>query len=325
PASPAKPLQTSSDPSADTPGTAPRDEPMQVGRARLTPDETCLWSALSPTTEPASPCGSPTPVDLSGVPEYHDLKEVFNKNKALSLPPQRPYDCAIDLIHGSPLPSSRLYHFSRPESEAMEKYIRESLAAGLIHSPSKAPLGAGFFFVEKKDSSLRPCIDYRGINNITIRNKYPIPLIDSAFTPLQGAVIFTKLDLRNAYHLMCIREGDEWKIAFNTPLDHFEYLEHQSHVRQVLQWLLEKRQYIKKEKCEFHASRVSFLGFIVERGQVQADLEKVRAVAEWPVPTSRKLLQRFLGFANFYRRFIWNYSQVAAPLTTLTSPARFFQ
>ncbi|KAI3371485.1 hypothetical protein L3Q82_024069 [Scortum barcoo] len=185
----------------------------------------------------------------------------------------------------------------------------------------------------------------------------------------EGTVIFTKLDLRNAYHLVRIREGDEWKTAFNTPLGHFEYLvmpfgltnapavfqalindvlrdflnrfvfvylddilifsrslkEHQSHVRQVLQRLLENRLYVKKEKCEFHASRVSFLGFIVERGQVQADPEKVRAVAEWPVPTSRKLLQRFLGFANFYRWFIRNYSQVAAPLTALTSPARVFQ
>jgi len=105
----------------------------------------------------------------------------------------------------------------------MEKYIQDSLVAGLIRS-SSSPVGAGFFFVTKKDLSLRPCIDFRGLNNITVKNKYPLPLIDSAFEPLQGATIFSKLDLRNAYHLVRIKEGDEWKTAFNTPLGHFEYL-----------------------------------------------------------------------------------------------------
>ena len=76
----------------------------------------------------------------------------------------------------------------------------------------------------KNDCSLRPCIDYCGLNNITVKNNYPLPLISSAFVPLHGAVVFTKLDRCNAYHLVRIREGDEWKTAFNTPLGHFEYL-----------------------------------------------------------------------------------------------------
>ncbi len=76
----------------------------------------------------------------------------------------------------------------------------------------------------KKDGSLRPCIDYRGLNDITVKNRYPLPLMSSAFELLQGAAIFTKLDLRNAYHLVRIREGDEWKTAFNTPTGHFKYL-----------------------------------------------------------------------------------------------------
>jgi len=105
----------------------------------------------------------------------------------------------------------------------MEKYIGDSLASGIIR-PSSSPLGAGFFFVDKKDKSLRPCIDFCGLNNITVKNKYPLPLINSAFEPLQGATIFSKLDLRNAYHFVRIRQGDEWKTAFNTPLGHFEYL-----------------------------------------------------------------------------------------------------
>lgn len=183
----------------------------------------CLKSAL-PLEASNSPLSVVSPPDLSAVPpEYDDIQEVFSKDRAQSLPPHRLYDCAIDLLPGAPLPSSRLYNLSRPERGTMEKYIRESLAAGLIR-PSSSPVAAGFFFVSKKDKTLRPCIDYRGLNAITIKNKYPLPLINSAFEPPHGATIFSKLDLRNAYHLVRIREGDEWETAFNTPLGHFEYL-----------------------------------------------------------------------------------------------------
>lgn len=105
----------------------------------------------------------------------------------------------------------------------MNKYMSEALAAGIIH-PSSSPAGAVFFSVEKKDGFLRPCIDYRGLNEITVRNRYPLPLMSSAFEMLQGATVFSKLDFRNAYHLVRIREGDEWKTAFNTPSGHYEYL-----------------------------------------------------------------------------------------------------
>ncbi|KAI2662624.1 Retrotransposon-like protein 1 [Labeo rohita] len=163
-------------------------------------------------------------VDLCNVPiEYLDLKEVFSKSRAASLPPHRPYDCAIELLPGTSPPKGKLYSLSIHEREAMEKYISDSLAAGFIR-PSSSPAGAGFFFVGKKDGSLQPCIDYRGLNNITVKNTYPLPLISSAFERLQGASVFTKLDLRNAYHLVRIRRGDEWKTAFNTPRGHFEYL-----------------------------------------------------------------------------------------------------
>ena len=180
----------------------------------------CLQQASLPLHSP-SPSSSP---DLSRVPpEYHDFCLVFSKAKATSLPPHRPYDCAIDLLPGTSPPKGRLYSLSEPERKAMETYINDSLAAGLIR-PSSSPAGAGFFFVEKKDKTLRPCIDYRGLNDITIKNRYPLPLISSAFELLQGATIFTKLDLCNTYHLVRIREGDEWKTAFNTPTGHYEYL-----------------------------------------------------------------------------------------------------
>ncbi|CAL9698545.1 unnamed protein product [Knipowitschia caucasica] len=286
--------------------------------------------------------------DLTSVPDcYIELKEVFNKAKATSLPPHRPYDRAIDLLPGTSPPKGRLYSLSAPERQAMDEYISSALKAGIIR-PSSSPAGAGFFFVGKKDKSLRPCIDYRGLNNITIKNRYPLPLISSGFELLQGAKIFTKLDLRNAYHLVRIREGDEWKTAFNTPSGHYEYLvmpfgltnapavfqalvndilrdmlnkfvfvylddilifsrdldSHISHVKQVLRRLLDNQLYVKAEKCEFHVSSVSFLGMVVAEGELKMDPGKVQAVMDWPTPSCRKDVQRFLGFANFYRKFI---------------------
>ncbi len=326
--------------------------------------ESCYASCLVSTCSPVS-CSplQDEAVNLSNMPaEYHDLKEVFSKSRAASLPPHRPYDCAIDLVPGTSPPKGRLYSLSVPERGAMEKYIADSLAAKFIR-PSSSPAGAGFFFVAKKDGSLRPCIDYRGLNNITVKNTYPLPLMSSAFERLQGASLFTKLDLRNAYHLVRIREGDEWKTAFNTPRGHFEYLvmpfglsnspavfqalvndvlrdmvdqfiyvylddilifssslqEHVQHVRRVLQRLLENGLFVKAEKCAFHAQSVPFLGYIISSEGTRMDPDKVKAVVDWPTPDSCKALQRFLGFANFYRRFIRNFSQLAAPLTALTS------
>lgn len=195
--------------------------------------------------------------------------------------------------------------------------------------------------MEKKHKTLRPCIDYRGLNDITIKDCYPLPLILSAFNLLQGATVFTKMDLHNAYYLVRIREGDEWKTAFNTfsrkylvmpfgltsaPADFqrlvndvlqdqlkhciFVYLDyilifsrnlegHIKHVQTVLQLLLQHSLFIKAEKCRFHAELMSFLGFIIGKESFQMDPTKV--LTNWPVPESRKQLQHFLGFANFYR------------------------
>uniref|UniRef100_A0A3P9M887 Gypsy retrotransposon integrase-like protein 1 n=1 Tax=Oryzias latipes TaxID=8090 RepID=A0A3P9M887_ORYLA len=326
----------------------------------------CLRSAIPSV----SPCCDPDleEIDLSKIPPcYHDLRTVFSKTRAGSLPPHRPYDCSIELVKGATLPKRRLFNLSGPEKLSMEKYIQEALSAGHIR-PSSSPVGAGFFFVQKKDKTLRPCIDYRDLNQITVKNKYSLPLIDSALHSVQEARVFSKLDLRNAYYLVRMREGDEWKTAFNTPLGHFEYLvmpfgltnapatfqnlvndvlrdflnrfvfvylddiliysrdldEHTHHVREVLSRLLENRLYVKAEKCEFHVPTISFLGFIIDSGNIRPDPAKIAAVTSWEPPTSGKQLQRFLGFANFYRRFIRNYSSIAAPLTQLTSVTKPF-
>ncbi|KAL0187596.1 hypothetical protein M9458_014695, partial [Cirrhinus mrigala] len=116
----------------------------------------------------------------------------------------------------------RIFPLSQAESAAMNTYIQEELAKGFIR-PSTSPASAGFFFVKKKDGDLRPCIDYRGLNEITIKYRYPLPLVPSALEQLRTAKIFTKLDLCSAYNLIRICAGDEWKIAFSTTSGHYEY------------------------------------------------------------------------------------------------------
>ena len=162
--------------------------------------------------------------NITKVPKnYLDLKEVFNKARATSLPPHRPYDCSRDLLLGTSPPRGRLYSLYSTEQVTMDQYVSESLVAGIIR-PSLSPAGAGFFFVGKKDGSLCPCIDHRGLNNITVESRYPLPLMTSSFELLKGAKVFTKLYLRNTYHLVRIIAGDEWKTAFNTSSGQYEYL-----------------------------------------------------------------------------------------------------
>ncbi|KAL0147882.1 hypothetical protein M9458_056803 [Cirrhinus mrigala] len=289
-------------------------------------------------------------VDHGAIPvQYRDLAE----------------NLAIDLVPGAVPPRGHLYSLSATEQRAMEEYVAEGLRAGTIR-PSSSPVATGFFFVKKKDGGLRPCVDYRGLNQITIKNRHPLPLTNTALDALSGAHFFSKLDLRSAYNLVRIREGDEWKTAFITPTGHYETLvmpfglcnspaafqhlindvlrdmlgrwcyaylddiliysktleEHTQHVRAVLQRLLAHQLFCKLEKCAFHQHTTTFLGFVISDQGVAMDPQKLEAVRSWPLPTSLKQLQRFLGFANFYRRFIRGFSSTAAPLTALTRPSR---
>ncbi|CAJ0929680.1 unnamed protein product [Ranitomeya imitator] len=238
-------------------------------------------------------------------------------------------------------PKGRLFNLSVSEHAAMRSYVKESLEKGHIR-PSSSPLGAGFFFVAKKDGSLRPCIDYRLLNKITVKFQYPLPLLSDLFARIKGASWFTKIDPRGAYNLVRIRQGDEWKTAFNTPEGHFEYLVmpfglanapsvFQSFMHDIFREYLDKFLIVYlddilifSDDWESHVKqKVSFLGFIFTPSTIEMDPVKVQAIQDWIQPTSLKSLQKFLGFANFYRRFICNFSSIAKPLTDLTKKGSF--
>ncbi|KAK3558981.1 hypothetical protein QTP86_000098 [Hemibagrus guttatus] len=154
---------------------------------------------------------------------YEDFREVFSEERAVRLPSHQAWDCVIDLLPNASPPRGQVYPLSFLETRAMEEYIEEALAVGHIR-PSTSPVVAGFFFVGKKDGGLRPCIDCRGLNAVTVRYPYPLPLVPAALEQLRGARFFTKLGLRSAYNLVRIREGDKWKTAFHTTHGHYEYL-----------------------------------------------------------------------------------------------------
>jgi len=148
-------------------------------------------------------------IDLSAIPEeYHEYADVFSKFKAETLAPYRPYDLRIDLEKDSHPPVGTIYSLSKFEQEALKEFIDENLTNGFIRSTS-SPHGAPVLFMKKKDGSLRLCVDFRGLNKITKKDRYPLPLISDLLDSPRKACIYTKIDLRHAYHLVHIAEGDE--------------------------------------------------------------------------------------------------------------------
>ncbi|KAA0036185.1 reverse transcriptase [Cucumis melo var. makuwa] len=217
-------------------------------------------------------------------------------------------------------------------------------------------------FVKKKDGSMRLCIDYRELNKVTVKNRYPLPRIDDLFDQLQGTTVFSKINLRSEYHQLRIKDGDVPKTAFRSRYGHYEFIvmsfgltnasvvfidlmnkvfrefldtfvivfiddiliysktevEHEEHLRMVLQTLRDNKLYAKFSKCEFFLKQVSFLGHVVFKAGVSVDPAKIEAVTSWTRPSTVSEVRSFLGLVGYYRRFVENFSRIATPLTQLT-------
>ncbi|MBW0564936.1 hypothetical protein O181_104651 [Austropuccinia psidii MF-1] len=155
-------------------------------------------------------------------PVYHQYLDVFSKVKAEKLPPHRACDHHIEL-EGSLPPVGVLYSLSNQESETLRDYISENVEKGFIR-PSSSSTGAPVLFVKKKDGGLRLCVDYRKLNAVTRKNKYPVPPMNQLLTVFNGSSIFSKIDLHGAYNLLRIKEGDEHLTCFRTKYGSYEYL-----------------------------------------------------------------------------------------------------
>jgi hypothetical protein len=143
---------------------------------------------------------------IKDVPVVREYPDVFPEELP-GMPPDRDIEFVIDLIPGTSPIAKRPYRMAAPELAELRKQLIELQRSGFIR-PSSSPWGAPVLFVEKKDKSLRMCVDYRSLNEVTIKNKYPLPRIDDLFDQLKGAKYFLKVDLRSGYHQHKIRESD---------------------------------------------------------------------------------------------------------------------
>ena len=153
---------------------------------------------------------------------YHNLEGVFSEEKANELLVSSPYNHEIKLERDCQPPYSSIYPLSTLKLQVLREYLHDNLAKGFIrHSTSSA--STPILFVKKKDGSLQLCVDYRGLNLLTKKNWYPLPLIGEALDWLSGAKIYTKLDIRAAYNQVRMKEGDEWKTTFWSWYRHYKY------------------------------------------------------------------------------------------------------
>jgi Reverse transcriptase (RNA-dependent DNA polymerase) len=179
--------------------------------------------------EPLKPDSSEKPKfnpDLKDVPEvYYEFADIFSRQKADTLPPHRDCDLKINIDEGAKVPAGPIYPLSEFELKTLREFIDENLKTGFIR-PSNSLFGAPvlFIFIKKKDGSLRLCVDFRRLNAITQKDKYPLPSTSKLLDTPSRAKVFTKIDLKHAYHLIWIAAGDEWKTAFCTRYGSFEWL-----------------------------------------------------------------------------------------------------
>jgi hypothetical protein len=157
------------------------------------------------------------------VPDYlHDFTDVFAKDSLNKLPPSCPgVDHRIEMKPGFVPKSAKTYPLSPKETDAVKAFLDEHIAKDFIQ-PLKSPQASGFFFIGKKDGSLRPCQDYHYINEWTIKNAYPLPLIPPLIAKLSDAKFFMKMDVRSGYNNILIHPDNRWKVAFTTSFGLFE-------------------------------------------------------------------------------------------------------
>nr|XP_034569779.1 uncharacterized protein LOC117834275 [Setaria viridis] len=287
-------------------------------------------------------------VQVSWPPAIQQLIEEFAVlfEVPTDLPPPRACDHAIPLVEGAHPVQVRPYRFAPALKDEIEKQIKEMLQNGLIQK-SNSPFSSSVLLVKKKDNTWRFCVDYRHLNAITIKGKYPVPIIDEFLDELAHASWFTCLDLRSGFHQIRLKPGEEFKTAFQMHCGQFEFREamnstlapylrkfvlvffddiliysssfedHIFYVRLVFELLTKENWKIKLSKCTFAQRQISYLGHIISEKGVGTDPSKIAAISQWPVPSSVKELRSFLGLAGYYRKFVRNFGVISKPLTEL--------
>ncbi|MBW0546330.1 hypothetical protein O181_086045 [Austropuccinia psidii MF-1] len=254
---------------------------------------------------------------------YHQYLDVFSKVKAEKLPPHHACDHHIKL-EGSLPPVVVIYSLSNQESDTLRAYISENVEKGFIQ-PSSFLTGAPFLFVKKKDGGLCFCVDYRKLNSVTRKIKYPVPPMNQLLTVFNGSYIFSKINLCGAFNLLRIKEGDEQLTSFRTNYGSYEYLvmpfgltkapaSFQNLVNDIFYDLLDIYAVFYLDDIMVF-SNVEYIGYVVSSEGLKMDQPNIQKILNLLPPRSLKSLQSFLGFANLYCCFIKNYSKKISSLT----------
>ncbi|GBG78902.1 hypothetical protein CBR_g28616 [Chara braunii] len=249
---------------------------------------------VRPVTEAKEEVTSTNPTIAKLLEEFKDLTE-----SPTGVVP-RPIQHRIEIEPGSRTPKGAVYRMSPRELEKLRKQVDELLEKGSIR-PSSSPFGAPVLFVPKKEGELRMCIDYRGLNAITVKNAEPLPRIDDLLDRVQGLYLDDIL-------------------VFSKTLQ-----EHQGHLRQVLEELREANFKINAKKCEWAKTQVLYLGHVLDGDGIKLEDSKIAAIRDWPTPRTLTELWSFLGLANYYRKFVRNVSTIAAPLRRLLKKEAIWQ
>ncbi|XP_069151841.1 uncharacterized protein [Solanum lycopersicum] len=220
---------------------------------------------------------------LQSVPVVNKFPDVFPEELP-GLPPERKIELIIDVLPDTqPIPIPP-YRRALAEFKELKEQLKDLLEKGFIR-PSTSHWGASVLFVRKKDGSLRMCIDYRQLNKVRIKNRYPLLRIDDLFDQLQGAKCFSKIDFQSGYHQVRVREADIPKTHSGPDTDDIlvysrSQEEHADNLRKVLRVLQHQKLYAKFSKCEFWLTYLAFLWHIIGADGIRVDTQKIEADIE---------------------------------------------
>ncbi|WVZ89582.1 hypothetical protein U9M48_035963 [Paspalum notatum var. saurae] len=251
--------------------------------------------------------------EIKKIPVVCEFPDVFPEELP-GLPPDREVEFSIELVPGMAPVSRRPYRMAPDELKELKIQLQEQLDKGFIR-PSSSPWGCPTLFVEKKDQGgKRLCVDYRPLNAVTVKNKYPLPHIDILFDQLAGARVFSKIDLKSGYYQLNIKELDIPKTAFSTRYGLYEYLVMSFGLTNAPAFFIVKKSL--RSTCGLYSLGLENTNSMPSSATV--DPSKVEDVLNWKQPETVTEIRSFLGLAGYYRRFIKDFSKIAKPMTSLT-------
>uniref|UniRef100_A0A2N9GST5 Reverse transcriptase/retrotransposon-derived protein RNase H-like domain-containing protein n=1 Tax=Fagus sylvatica TaxID=28930 RepID=A0A2N9GST5_FAGSY len=221
---------------------------------------------------------------------FKNMYSFVKGGKTIKLAPLTPSQVYEDQL------KLKTYRSNPEETKELQRQVEDLMSKGYVRE-SMSPCVVPVLLVPKKDGTWRMYVDCRAINNITVKYRHPIPRLDDMLDELHGSCIFSKIDLKSGYHQIRIKEGDEWKTAFKTKYELYEWLDMSFGLTNAPSTFMRLMNHVLR----------AFIG-------IEVDEEKVKAIKEWPTPKSITEVRSFYGLASFYRRFVKDFSTLAAPL-----------